>query len=299
MMLGRNSVKRAVKRVAGWGASLETMLAGSRAGEGACIFYYHRVADVDFVDSAVDDWNVRPETFERQVAALAEFAEIVPLLELPARLSSRTANARPLVSLTFDDGYASFHRHALPVLRRYGAHATAFVVSSTVGQEGPQPFDGWARKNAGRTRPDDWRAMTWDELEDCVASGFVHVGAHSHLHLRGSLCGPLQLAREAGLSREILRERLGESQARAYAYPYGSTRLGDASHAYAEAVRAAGYEVAVTTDLGLAVTGSDPLLLPRIEAHPLDAPDVLRAKAIGSLASYRLTDNLRLLNRAL
>jgi len=297
-MIGRNSVKRAVKRAAGWAASLETMLSGRRAGAGACVFYYHRVADVDFVDGAVDDWNVRPETFERQVAALSEFAEIVPLLELPARLRRPSANTRPLVALTFDDGFASFRRHALPLLARYGAHATAFVVTGTVGREGPQPFDGWARKNLGRTRPEDWRAMTWGELEECVSTGLVHVGAHSHLHLRGSLCGPEQLAEEAGRAREVLRHRLGASQARAYAYPYGSTRLGDASPAYAAAVRAAGYEVAVTTDLGHVSAESDPFLLPRIEAHALDAPAVLRAKAFGALTPYRLTDNLRVLNRA-
>jgi peptidoglycan/xylan/chitin deacetylase (PgdA/CDA1 family) len=299
MALGRNSVKRAVKRTAGWAASLEMLLAGRRACEGACVFYYHRVADVDFVDGAVDDWNVRPETFERQVAALGEFAEIVPLLELPQRLRDRQKGGRPLVSLTFDDGYASFHRHALPVLKRYGAHATAFVVTGTVGRGGPQPFDRWARKNLGRTRADDWRAMTWGELEDCVASGLVHLGAHSHSHLRGSLCTPEQLAEEASRSREVLRGRLGDTQARAYAYPYGSTRLGDASPAYAAAVRGAGYEAAVTTDLGLVTAGSDPFLLPRVEAHALDAPGVLRAKAVGALAPYRLTDNLRLLNRAL
>lgn len=298
-MFGRNSIKRAVKRTAGWAASLETLVKGRRAGSGACIFYYHRVADLNFVDASVDDWNVRPETFERQVAALSEFAEIVPLLELPGRLRGAAAGSKPLVALTFDDGYASFHRHALPILKRYGAHATAFVVTGTVGRGGPQPFDGWARKNRGRTRPDDWRAMTWEELGECVASGLVHVGAHSHMHLRGSLCGPEQLALEAGRSREVLRERLGETQARAYAYPYGSTRLGDASPSYAAAVRAAGYEVSVTTDLGLATAASDPFLLPRLEAHALDAPAVLRAKAEGALAPYRLTDNLRLLNRAL
>jgi peptidoglycan/xylan/chitin deacetylase (PgdA/CDA1 family) len=241
----------------------------------------------------------RSETFERQVAALAEFAEVVPLLELPGRLRGRGAGGRPLVSLTFDDGYASFHEHALPVLKRYGAHATAFVVTGSIGREGPQPFDHWARKNAGRTRADDWRAMTWGELEDCAASGLVHLGAHSHAHLRGSRCTPAQLAEEAGRSRELLRGRLGDAQARAYAYPYGSTRLGDASPAYAAAVRAAGYEAAVTTDLGLASGESDPFLLPRIEAHALDAPGVLRAKAVGALAPYRLTDNLRLLNRTL
>ncbi|HYE16425.1 MAG TPA: polysaccharide deacetylase family protein [Pyrinomonadaceae bacterium] len=288
-----------MKRTAGWAASFGAALTGRGAAVGACIFYYHRVADVGFVDAQLDDWNVRPETFERQVAALAEFAEIVPLLELPGRLRDPAPGRRPLVSLTFDDGYASFHRHALPVLKRYGAHATAFVVTGTVGRDGPQPFDRWARKNTARTRPEDWRAMTWEELEDCVTSGLVTVGAHSHLHLRGSLCARAQLEEEAGRSRAVLQSRLGRTHARAYAYPYGSSRLGDASEAYAAAVRSAGYELAVTTDLGLATVASAPLLLPRVEAHALDAPGVLKAKAVGALAPYRLTDNLRLLNRAL
>ncbi|MGI9108045.1 MAG: polysaccharide deacetylase family protein [Pyrinomonadaceae bacterium] len=287
-----------MKRTAGWVASLEAFLSGRNAVGRACIFYYHRIAAVDFVDAGVDDWNVRPETFERQIAALSEFAEIVPLLELPNRLTRRAANKKPLVCLTFDDGYASFRAQALPVLKRYRAPATAFIVTGTIGQDEPQPFDCWAQKNRRRTRPDDWRAMSWNELEDCVASGLVHVGAHSHKHLRGSRCTPSQLADETEKSREMLRSRLGDSQARAYAYPYGSTRLGDASPAYVEAARAAGFEIAVTTDLGLVSVESNFHQLPRIEAHALDAPGVLRAKAVGALASYRLTDNLRLLNRA-
>jgi len=298
-LIGRNTVKRGVKRTAGWAASASRLFAGPRGRGRACVFYYHRVADLGFVDPRVDDWNVPPRVFERQLAALSEFAEFVPLLELPRRLEQASAHERPLVSLTFDDGYASFYTRALPVLRRYGAHATVFVVTGTIGSDEPQPFDAWALKNRARTRAEDWRALSWDELEACVASGLVHVGAHSHRHLRGSLCEPSQLTDEAARSREVLRRALGDTQARAYAYPYGSSRLGDASPAYREAVRAAGYETAVTTDLGLAGLESDPLLLPRIEAHALDAPGVLRAKAAGALAPYRLTDCLRVVNRAL
>ena len=297
-MLGRNTIKRGFKRTAGWAASVSRLFAGPHAGARACVFYYHRVADVGFVDPRVDDWNVPPSVFERQLAALAGFAEFVPLLELPRRLKDDAPDSRPLVCLTFDDGYASFHAHVLPLLRRYGAHATTFVVTGTVGSREPQPFDAWALKNRARTRPEDWRAMGWDELEACVASGLVHVGAHSHRHLRGSRCAPAQLAEEAGRSRETLRQRLGGGQARAYAYPYGGTRLGDASPAYVAAVRAAGYEAAVTTDLGLVTPESDPLLLPRVEAHALDAGGVLKAKAVGALAPYRLTDRLRVVNRA-
>lgn len=298
-IIGKNTFKRAVKRTAGLASWLERLLVAYPARPAGCIFYYHRVAELGFLDRSVDDWNVPPHTFERQIAALSEYAEIVPLLELRGRLARFRAGQKPLVSLTFDDGFASFRARVLPVLRRYGAHATAFVVTGNVGREGPQEFDHWALKHLRRTRPEVWRAMTWGELEECAASGLVHVGAHSHEHLRGSRVTSARMAEEAGRSRELLRRRLGDSAARAYAYPYGSTRLGDASPEYARAVREAGYEVAVTTNLGLATSHSDPHLLPRVEAHALDLPGVMRAKASGALAPYHLTDHLRLVNRAL
>jgi peptidoglycan/xylan/chitin deacetylase (PgdA/CDA1 family) len=300
-MIGRNTVKRAVKRTAGWASLVEGALArpASAPRPAACIFYYHRVAELGFVDSRVDDWNVPPEVFERQVAALIELAEVVPLVELPARLARRAAADRPLACLTFDDGYASFHARALPVLKRYRVPATAFVVTGTIGRAEPQPFDAWALKHSRRTRPEAWRAMNWRELEDCAASGLVHVGAHSHEHLRGRTLTPARMAEEAGRSRELLRGRLGAGHARAYAYPYGNTRLGDASESYAAAVRAAGYELGVTTDAGLATSESDPHRLPRIEAHALDLPGVIKAKAAGALALYRLSDYFRAAGRAL
>lgn len=299
-MIGKNTVKRAVKRTAGWASLLENFFAGGTASArpAACVFYYHRVAEVGFVDARVDDWNVAPRVFERQIAALSEFAEIVPLLELPGRLAGRAPGARPLVSLTFDDGYASFYTQALPVLKRYGAPATAFVVTGTLGREGPQGYDEWGLKNSGRTAAEAWRAMSWAELEACAATGLVHVGAHSHEHLRGSRLTPARMSEEAARSRALLRGRLGTEHARAYSYPYGCTRLGDASDEYVSAVRAAGYERAVTTDLGLADADSDPLRLPRVEAHGIDLPGVIKAKAAGRLASYRLTDHFRSRSRA-
>lgn len=298
-MIGRNTLKRAVKQTAGWAAMATKGFAGAGHNLRACIFYYHRISDLSFVDPQVDDWNVQPKLFERQVAALSEFAEFVPLLDLPGRLAKPSTDSRPLVCLTFDDGYASFYTEALPVLKRYRAPATAFVVTALVGQTEPMHFDKWSQKNRERALPDAWRAMNWEELEACAASGLVHIGAHGQRHLRGSQCTAAQMAEEAEASRETLRNRLGDSHARAYAYPYGSTRLRDVSPEYASAVRRAGYELAVTTDLGLAHAESDLFTLPRIEAHALDVPGVIKAKAVGSLAPYRLTDNLRVVNRGL
>jgi peptidoglycan/xylan/chitin deacetylase (PgdA/CDA1 family) len=43
--------------------------------------------------------------------------------------------SRPIV-ITFDDGYESTYTNAFPVLRKYGFHATVFMVSGFVGRHG-------------------------------------------------------------------------------------------------------------------------------------------------------------------
>ena len=292
-MIGHATLKRTLKQTTGWATLLAQPFSESLDGRRACIFYYHRVADLGFRDSQIDDWNVTPKQFESQIATLAEFAEIVPLIDLRQRLSVRPPEAKPLVSLTFDDGYANFYSQVLPILQRYQVPATAFVVTGSIGSAQPMPFDHWATRNSNRVPAEAWRPLSWPELEGCVASGLVAIGAHSQSHLRGSQSTREQLHEEAGGSRETLRGRLGEAHSVQYAYPYGNTKLGDVSTDYIDAVKAAGYELAVTTDLGLAEAHNDPFCLPRLEAHMTDSPGVLKAKARGSIGPLRLTDHLR------
>lgn len=298
MTIGLATIKRTVKQTTGWAAMLSRLFTTSAMQRQACIFYYHRVADLGFIDSQIDDWNVTPAQFERQITTLLSFAEIVPLASLASRLADANEIRKPLVSLTFDDGYANFHSQALPVLKRYGVPATAFVVTSSIGKSEPMPFDRWALRHSGRVSSQGWRALNWKELEDCVTSGLVTIGAHSHQHVRGSQCSSAQIQHEVGHSREVLRSRLGEQHSSQYAYPYGNSRLGDVSQPYVEAVKAAGFEIGVTTDLGLVTAQSDIHTLPRLEAHMMDSPGVMKAKAMGALAPYRLTDHLRAAYRA-
>jgi peptidoglycan/xylan/chitin deacetylase (PgdA/CDA1 family) len=296
-MIGQHTLKRFFKRNAGRAAVLLEPLTYRPANRRACIFFYHRVATIGFIDPHLDDWNVPPGTFERQIAALAEFAEVVALLDLPARLSSASEITKPLVALTFDDGYANFYTQVLPILRRYRLPATLFVVTSMIGRTDAMSFDRWAQRNGNRVSAEAWRPIDWPELEACLDSGIISIGAHSHSHLKGSDCTEAQFIEETERANELLRGRLGESQALAYAYPYGNTSLGHVPPEYVRAVKSAGYELAVTTDLGLAGQGSDPYLLPRIEAHALDTSATLRAKALGVLAPYHLAYRLRAGNK--
>ena len=84
-MIGRITVKRALKHAAGRAAAATVPFVRRPRASRVCILMYHRVADIDFVDPDVDDWNVRPDTFARQIAALSECAEFVRLADVPER----------------------------------------------------------------------------------------------------------------------------------------------------------------------------------------------------------------------
>ncbi len=262
-----------------------------------CILVYHRVAPLRFIDPDVDNWNVTPDVLDRQIASLADTTEIIGLEDVPGRTAAAGPLAKPLVCLTFDDGFANFHREALPVLRRYNAKATCFVVTKFVDSLEPMPFDRWSRRHCGDVAPACWRPVTWKALEECAASGLVTVGSHSHEHRIGSKCTAEELRAEAQESRAVLLSRLGPRHAACYSYPYGSSRPALVPSEYVKAVKAGGYSLAVSTDLGLADAGSNRFFLPRIEAFGLDTPAVLRAKVDGALTPYIIPQWLRTARR--
>jgi peptidoglycan/xylan/chitin deacetylase (PgdA/CDA1 family) len=182
------------------------------------VLMYHRVADTACFDWALDDWNVTPRRFEQQIAWLAENAECIPAGEVMSR-STRAAGAKPVVAVTFDDGFGNFATQALPVLERYRVPATVFLVTRYVGTHAPYPFDQWAHRNLARTTQESWRPITWKEVDRCVAGGLITFGSHSDTHPQPSDLTEAQLSQEATQSRVVLRSRLGDAHAMAYGFP--------------------------------------------------------------------------------
>jgi len=284
-------LKHSVKHVAGL-VAMATPSLSSRVRAEACVLMYHRVAETRVFDHSLDDWNITPARLEKHLEWLCENADCVPLAEVLQRCGSPIGR-KPMVALTFDDGFACFRREVLPLLQRYRIPATLFVVTSFVGSQEPYPFDRWGQKNRCRTPSIAWRPITWGETEECLKSGWVSVGSHSHSHLNALDSSDGQLAEEAGVSRELLIRYLGPDHAALYAYPYGSSRLGQVRAAYIEAVRKAGYRLAVTTDLGLAMPATPQLQIPRVEVHAYDSPRILKAKVLGNFWPQGFCDRLR------
>jgi peptidoglycan/xylan/chitin deacetylase (PgdA/CDA1 family) len=112
----------------------------------ASILAYHSVCPTDdpYLPYIGHNLSIEPQTFERQVAYLARYYRIVDLTTLARYLSEGYDDDRPLLALTFDDGYRDNYRYAFPILRRYRAPATFFLTTDCI--DGGSPL--WALEAA-------------------------------------------------------------------------------------------------------------------------------------------------------
>ncbi len=83
--------------------------------------------------------NVDPRVFKKHALFLKEHADVVGIEEFLASLSSNIR--KPLITLTFDDGYASFAQEILPTLQAHRLPATWFVPTAFVGSSDIFWFD--------------------------------------------------------------------------------------------------------------------------------------------------------------
>lgn len=106
------------------------------------------------------------------------------------------------------------------------------------------------------------RPLTWAEVQKMKESGWVSYGAHTINHpVLAYLVSRDEVTAEVGMCRTLLEERLGHP-IRTFAYPIGRTEhIGDEA---VQAVKAAGYEWAVTTHTGVNTHENDPLRLQRV-----------------------------------
>jgi peptidoglycan/xylan/chitin deacetylase (PgdA/CDA1 family) len=209
------------------------------------VLMYHGVCDDP--PRAVRSLAVRPAAFETQIAHLCAlgatsvtFADLVGMLQGCGELPER-----PVV-LTFDDGYADFHREALPVLDRHGMRATVFVTT------------GWIDDVETRcTVPPPDRMLTWRQVAEAASAG-MEIGGHSHSHPELDHLPLPDLRRQVRECKELLEDRIGEAVA-TFAYPYG----------YSDArvrreTRAAGYAGACVVGNALATAHCDPYAVRRL-----------------------------------
>ncbi|MER7574365.1 polysaccharide deacetylase family protein [Streptomyces sp. NPDC126514] len=195
---------------------------GPRPGPVPWVAMYHSVGDCSDDPYRI---TVTPERLGEQLGRLRRRGlrgvSVADLLAARAR-----GEGRGLVGLTFDDGYADFVDHALPVLRRHDCGATLFVLPGRLG--GDNAWDP-----LGPRKP----LLTADGIRYAAEAG-VEIGSHGLTHVDLTRADDDLLRTETAGSRARLAELTG-APVDGFCYPYGTV---DARAV--EAVRAAGYSYA-------------------------------------------------------
>jgi peptidoglycan/xylan/chitin deacetylase (PgdA/CDA1 family) len=211
----------------------------------APVLMYHGIADDPAPETRA--LSVRPGAFAAQLERLRDLGcTPVTFTQLVAGLQGRRDLPERSVAITVDDGYANFHREALPVLVRLGMPATLFVTT------------GWLRDaGACAAGPPPDEMLTWDQVIEAAAAG-VEIGGHSHSHAQLDQLAPRALREELRTSTQLLEDRLGRAVT-SFAYPYGysSARVRDE-------VRAAGYVSACAVSNAVAEARHAPYVVPRL-----------------------------------
>jgi len=162
------------------------------------ILMYHRVDPVLPADPTGRSLTVSPQKFAAQLAALhRDGVAVISVHQLYLRLCQGRALDRVVVA-TFDDGYADQAAYAVPLLRRFHASATFYIVTGSVGRRGH---------------------VTWPELAQMARDG-MDIAAHGVEHDDLSQMSAARQRYQIRTSIRLLRDRL-HVPVDSYAYPSG------------------------------------------------------------------------------
>jgi poly-beta-1,6-N-acetyl-D-glucosamine N-deacetylase len=160
------------------------------------ILCYHEIDDRS--DALIPGYAVKPDQFEQQMAWLKESGyHFVGLDDVLADARGQRPLPDKAVLLSFDDGYTSIYRYALPILKKYQAHAVVALVGSWLDKpDGTVDFDGRA---VPRTD-----LMSWQQLRELQRTGLVEIASHSYAMHEGIVANPQGNREPAAIARAWL-----------------------------------------------------------------------------------------------
>lgn len=183
---------------------------------------------------------ITPAIFEKTLKELSEKKfQTVFVRDIPGILRRTTIANSPLIALTFDDGYEDFFTDAFPLLLKYSAKATVFVISSYIDKPG---------------------YLSREQLQVLNDSGLVEIGAHTVHHKNLTNLSLKNADEEIAGSKQEIEQRLG-MHVDTFAYPFGKW-----NPALASLVSNAGFSAAVTTERGFLQNADKMMSLRRITA---------------------------------
>ncbi len=163
----------------------------SNVGQAPYVLTYHLINDTTFGN---DEYLfVRPSEFEEQLQYLTDAGVDF----LFAREWSVTSS--PSVIITFDDGYTDNYTEMFPLLKKYNAKATVFLITEMIGTDG---------------------YMTVEQIREMADSGLVSFESHTHSHKELTSLTDEEMRHEFSESCRIIEEITGQ-KVKCIAYPCG------------------------------------------------------------------------------
>lgn len=222
------------------------------------VLMYHMVRE--HIDGAkFNKLRVKPEEFEKQVAWMkAEGFHFVTMHELQDNWGKHPEKT---VAITFDDGYLDNLENAYPVLGKYQAKATIYVVVDRHDRD-------WstykkAHHNSGELAREP--KLNDEQVKFLANSGLVEIGSHTLTHANLDKLDDAACLFELRESKKQLEQLIGMSVS-SFAYPFGIYSERDVCLA-----EQAGYSNAVTTKEGIDGLSPDFMQLQRIKVSGKDS----------------------------
>jgi peptidoglycan/xylan/chitin deacetylase (PgdA/CDA1 family) len=220
--------------------------------------------------------SATPALFDRHLAWLSEHCRLVPFSEVLKHAGAASAQDRPVVSITFDDGYADNYEHAFPLLFAYRAPATFFLTMGLIEND-PEVVERFCRLRA--CSQEDVRPLTWSEILR-MREGGMEFGTHTWSHPNLARLDAGRATMELARPKETLEGRLREAVT-ATAYPFGKPHR-HFTLATTRIVAATGYELAAAVTFRGVRPSDGPWAVPRFFSTR-DSVEALRARVLGSL----------------
>ncbi|MGQ1891778.1 polysaccharide deacetylase family protein [Thermophagus sp. OGC60D27] len=245
-----------------------------------------------------------PEYFDKAITALKKRYNIISLSRFmdTTQANKWSLPAYPLI-VTLDDGWASNYA-LLPVLEKHQIPVTIFLMAA-MANTNRHPWFSFVNNqkqkkelktvsNSSRisalnrmgfveTKEYDTRLiLNKEEIVDMQQSGLVEFGSHTLFHPILPHCNDNTALEEIQLSKKKTEELTGKP-CRFFSFPNG-----DYSERDIRLCKKAGYEAAVTLDVGYNSRNDDPFRLKRISVPDNATISELLVKASGFWAFFKV-----------
>lgn len=215
------------------------------------IIMYHYVEYIkDINDIIRKRLDIVPDVFDKELRTLTSTGYTSYFVrDVPKLLHGDKPFSEKSVILTFDDGYEDFYTYAFPLLKKYNAKATIYIMYNFIGRKG---------------------YLNAKEIQEIIDSGLVEIGSHTldHAYLKNS--SPVVAKKEIFDNKKRLEDYFG-IEVSTFAYPYGAFTKDTLS-----LVKEASYSAAVSVIPGITQSEDNLYFLSRIRAGLLGGANIVR-----------------------